>query len=526
MKLSFKFKIATLSFAVSGALLTIFGLVFFAFIYQSGLERMDRELRTLAESSLHGARPPQHWKNFDQSLKFIYGENSSTRIALFVVRHDDEVQYQSDNAPAELAQLPRPNIPSEERPGPEAHFSEKLDLNKDGHVSIEEFDGPAGDFFRFDVDGNGTISRKEANAIDQPPRGHPPGGHPPTRYTPRIKSPPLFQTLETTMGNWRVGLFDDPRLRISMAMDMSEFYADIDRFRIAFMIAVPLGLVLLGMAGWFLAGRAMKPVAAIADTAEGITAKGLDQRIPAVGNDIELERLVTVSNNMLDRLEKSYHQAVRFSADAAHELQTPLTILQGELDNAIQSSEDGSAEQQRYSMLLEELRNLKGVVQKLLLLAHADEGLLNLSLHPIDLSDMLRSATEDTEIMAPGLTIETRIPEGIKVLADPALLNQTIRNMTSNAAKYSTESGSAVFELEQTKKTIRFTLANTAPPIPDEDRPLLFERFHRVEKSRTTAGSGLGLSLAREIARAHCGDLVLNPYADGMVSFTLSLPNA
>ena len=186
--------------------------------------------------------------------------------------------------------------------------------------------------------------------------------------------------LSSVITNWRVGIFSTPEITLIAAIDMNSFYAEINRLRTAFMISVPLGLLILGYMGWYLADRAMKPVAAIAETAEGITAKGLDQRIPMIGNDIELERLVTVSNSMLDRLEKSYHQAVRFSADAAHELQTPLTILQGELDNAIQTSENGSEEQQRYSMLLEELRNLKAVVQKLLLLAHADEGRLNVNL--------------------------------------------------------------------------------------------------------------------------------------------------
>jgi signal transduction histidine kinase len=331
-------------------------------------------------------------------------------------------------------------------------------------------------------------------------------------------------TVETSTVNWRAGVFCTEEITLVAAMDMDAFNAEVNRFRTAFMIAVPVGLILLGLLGWFLAGHAMKPVAAIADTVAGITAKGLDKRIPMISNDIELERLVTVSNNMLDRLEKSYHQAVRFSADAAHELQTPLTILQGELDNAIQSSEDGSDEQQRYSMLLDELRNLKAVVQKLLLLAHADEGRLNVQHQPVDLSELATNAAEDIELMAPHLDIELDIAPDIVVSGDPALLNQTIRNMTSNAAKYAKAHGRAVFALKRDDGNVHFTLSNTAFPIPEEDRPLLFDRFHRVDKARTTAGSGLGLSLAREIARAHGGDLVLDPCVEEMVSFTLTLP--
>jgi signal transduction histidine kinase len=396
----------------------------------------------------------------------------------------------------------------------------RLDQNGDGLISVDEFDGPIADFVEMDINGDGFITTAEDSAPDDmfmPP---------PMRREPPALVQPVFQTLETSSGDWRVGTFRTREQSVLMAMDMEVFYQDINRFRTAFLIAVPAGLIVLAFAGWFLADRAMRPVVIIADTAEGITAKGLDRRIPMVGRDIELQRLVSVFNNMLDRLEKGYQQAVRFSADAAHELQTPLTILQGELDNAIQSAEAGSTEQQRYGMLLEELSNLKSVVQKLLLLAHADEGRLKLNASPIDLSELIRSAAEDLEVMAPELKIEISVPERITTIADAALLNQAVRNMISNAAKYASEGGTVVFSLEPGEEQVCFQLANTAVPIPDEDQPLLFKRFHRVEKSRTTAGSGLGLSLAREIARAHGGDLVLNPYREGKVSFSLTLPTA
>jgi signal transduction histidine kinase len=532
MKLSFKTKIAFISLTGSGALLAAFGMATFAFIYSTGIDRMDRELRALVEVPMRGEHPADYWKQFGNSIKFIQGEGRADRLSMMVRNRFDEILFQSENARPQFEQLSLPPIPQQTAENTSFHvrtFLERNDHNNDGNVSAEEFDGPASGFEAADQNNDGFIDQNEAASI-RPPRQRPGAGGrtaPPDgkdHRGPRMPTTSTFSTLELAFENWRVGIFRTPDITIIVALDMDEFYTEVNQLRTAFLIAVPLGLLVLGFMGWYLAGRAMKPVAAIAKTAEGITAKGLDRRIPMVGNDTELERLVTVSNNMLDRLEKSYHQAVRFSADAAHELQTPLTILQGELDNAIQTSEDGSAEQQRYSMLLEELRNLKAVVQKLLLLAHADEGRLNVSPQPVDLSDLIVSAAEDIEIMAPELQVETRIADHVLIEADPALLNQTIRNMTSNAAKYADPGGRVLFALEPHENAICFTLANTAPPIPEEDRPLLFERFHRVEKSRTTAGSGLGLSLAREIARAHSGDLVQNPYQDGMVSFTLSLP--
>lgn len=477
MKLYFKFKIALLSLLISGALLTIFGIILFGFIYQSGMDRMDREMRTLAEPLVHGRHPPEHWQQLENSLAFIYGSNATARVELSIVDRNNQLIFVSKNAPTALLK----SLPSTAAP-------------------------------------NTPKRRPPPSSFERPP----PWDHP---KDPHQIDPPTFSTLKnTTTGNWRVGTFSNPHQTITLAINMESFYAEINQFRTTFLIATPLSLLLLALAGWFLAARAMKPVAQMANTAESITAQELEKRIPSVANDIELERLVTVFNDMLERLEKSYQQAIRFSADAAHELQTPLTILQGELDNAIQSSEDGSNEQQRYSILLEELSNLKAVVQKLLLLAHADEGRLNLNPVPLNLSELIHEAVEDFEIIAPNLDVKTNLPSTAPVKGDPALLNQILRNMISNAAKYSTAEGEAVFTLKQTKSTISFTLANTAPPIPESDIPLLFERFHRVEKSRTTSGSGLGLSLAREIAQAHGGTLTLDPYANGMISFSLSLP--
>ena len=463
MKRSFRLKIALLSFGVSGTLLAAFGIAFFINAYRFGIDRMDREIRALVQAQLNEEHPVEHWQNFDRSLRFIYGNEHAALLAVRVSDPLGTTLFQSENTPPEVSALPTPRFPL------------------------------------------------------MPPL-------PPGTAMPFPTGKPKYMTLSTADGDWRVGLFCNPEVFVCTAMNMNAFYRDIRHFKTAFFITVPLGLILLAITGWLMASHALKPVAVIADTLESITAKGLDRRIQAVETDSELDRLVRTANRMLDRLEKSYHQAVRFSADAAHELQTPLTILQGELDNALQAAADSSDEQRRCNMLLGELRNLKAVVQKLLLLAHADEGRLALNHQSVDLTDMVRAAAEDLEMLAPHLTISEEIESELILSADPALLTQALRNMITNAAKYTPNNGAVRLELSTDGQTARFTLSNTAPPIPDPDRPLLFERFHRVDKARSASGSGLGLSLAREIARAHDGDLVLNPYTDGRVSFTLQLP--
>ena len=130
--------------------------------------------------------------------------------------------------------------------------------------------------------------------------------------------------------------------------------------------------------------------------------------------------------------------------------------------------------------------------------------------------------------IAPELEVQQHIPAVIRVMADADLLAQAIRNMTSNAVKYNCERGRVQFELETTNGIARFTLSNTGAPIPEEDWERVFDRFYRVDKSRSrrAGGAGLGLSLAREIARAHHGDLALDPARGDMISFTLTIPLA
>ena len=317
------------------------------------------------------------------------------------------------------------------------------------------------------------------------------------------------------------------RITILIGLNMAGFYEDADRYRNNFLIAAPLALLLMAGGGWWLAQRALRPVGLITKTAEKMSAHGLDQRIPAAKADTEFQRLVSVINAMLDRLESGFQQAVRFSADAAHELQTPLTVLQGMLDDAIRHSEAGSAEQQRSSDLLEEVQRLKTIVRKLLILSRADAGRLDLSLEPVNMSSLVESLLEDVEIMAPQLRIDQRIQPGLMVNADPQLLRQVVQNMVSNAIKYNLpEKGVIAFRLANRKGVVHFRVANTGPAIPPKDRQRVFDRFYRVDQSRNdrVPGSGLGLSLALEITRAHKGRLVLDPPKKGITSFTLSLP--
>ncbi|MCJ8281548.1 MAG: ATP-binding protein, partial [Rivularia sp. ALOHA_DT_140] len=178
------------------------------------------------------------------------------------------------------------------------------------------------------------------------------------------------------------------------------------------------------------------------------------------------------------------------------------------------------------SYLLDEVYRLRGIIRKLLLLSLADAGQLSLYLVKVDISELLFQMLEDVEMLAPHLTVQTNIAKGLTVKGDRDLLMQVLQNLFSNAIKYNLADGWIKIDAFTKNNLLRITIVNASKGIKDENRTRIFDRFHRGDSAHTrkVEGIGLGLSLAREIVRAHHGELILNPELDGETSFTVSLP--
>jgi len=198
------------------------------------------------------------------------------------------------------------------------------------------------------------------------------------------------------------------------------------------------------------------------------------------------------------------------------------------LEHALNSAEPGSEQQRVYGDLLEEIQRLKSITQKLLLLAKADAGQLKLELQPMNLSSAVLELVEDACDLNESLQIEHAVQPGVQVKTDADLLQQVLQNLLSNAAKYNQPEGSIRFELSANATHASLRVGNTGPGIPESARPRIFERFFRADPSRNReiGGSGLGLSLSREIVRAHGGELDLESAANGWTWFHLRLPLA
>lgn len=342
--------------------------------------------------------------------------------------------------------------------------------------------------------------------------------------------PPVSAVISQSVDGqlWRIGLASTERARVAVAVNARAIESDMKGIRNAFLFTLPLALALIGLGGWVFSSRALRPLQKLTKATRKVTAEGLNQRISAVGEDKEFVELIDVYNRMLERLERSFQQAHRFSADAAHELKTPLAILQGQLERAINTTEDGSPMLAELTSILDEVRRLSTISRKLLLLSQADAGRLSVLREPFDLSRALADLVEDTRMLAPTLQVTAEIQPGVMVGADGSLLMQVLHNLISNAIKYNVEDGWIRIATVVWSQQVEVQVSNSSPGIPAGERSKIFERFYRADPahSRKVEGVGLGLSVSREIARAHGGDITLKADSDGVVQFSLTLPAA
>ncbi|BBD58767.1 integral membrane sensor signal transduction histidine kinase [Nostoc sp. HK-01] len=479
---SFRLRIALLSATLAGTTLVGFGAVSWFQIYNAKISRLDAEL---LNQLLRANRPPETGKlpPRPELLPSDFGTNSKTPIALLI-----------------------------------------LDTNGQ---TIREFNSLSADT---EVKGL-LIQRLElAPAPPSIPRQRPPvifGTNQPVKPPPR-PIPPQLVTEHTAKATWRIGAAKFPNAQVAFAVSLQAVNQEMASIRNIFLISIPGALVLVAVGAWFVSGGALHPIRQLTGVIQQVTVQGLDQRIPSETTDVEFVELIRVFNQMLERLERSFTQASRFSADAAHELKTPLTILQGELERSLQQVEPGSEVQQRLSNLLDEVHRLSGIMRKLLLLSLADAGKMGLYLADVNMSELLLEIVEDVELLAPHLSVQTDIPDNLQVKGDRDLLIQVLQNLLSNAIKYNFADGWIKIQAYQTQKTLKVTIANSSKDILASDRDRLFERFYRGDPARTrkVEGIGLGLSLAREIVRAHQGELALDSLTSGQTGFILTLPVA
>lgn len=327
-------------------------------------------------------------------------------------------------------------------------------------------------------------------------------------------------------GEWRAARVVSPQARGIVAADLRAPKTEIQNSLLdALLVEIPLALVLAALGAGVLSTLMLRPVTRLREAMKALTPQELGRRLPADAEDREFKELIAAYNTMLDRLERSFLQASRFSADAAHELKTPLTILRGRIEQARRKASEPEL-QAELSDLLDEVARLSGITRKLLILSQADAGKLDLVLETIDLTDILTDMVADTHMVAEGRKLSAAIKPGLTVQGDTMLLQQLLNNLLSNAIRYSPADGFVDITAWRDANGITLLISNACQALTLEQRNLFFERFYRgnAVHNRDLDGNGLGLSLAREIARAHGGDLALQDGPDNVVRLQLFLP--
>ena len=295
-------------------------------------------------------------------------------------------------------------------------------------------------------------------------------------------------------------------------------------------IGVPPAALLLGLLlGWFMAGRALTPVLAVAQAAQRISGSNLSLRIPTRQADDELDYLILTFNRMIDRLESSFQQMKQFSADVSHELRTPLTAIRGQLEVALFTAK--TTEQYRDAMVnaLQDVDRLTQIVRALLLLSQAESGQLTLQKSPVDLSEVVRDLVEQFQIPAEaeGVRLVSEVPRECSAEVDRVQIERMLTNLLSNAVKF-TPGGHVRVELRSLGPVVEMVVEDTGCGIPSEYLPHIFDRFYRVPGSGTAPGPaqglGLGLSFVAWIVKAHHGTIDVQSRPGKGTRFTIELP--
>ncbi len=293
---------------------------------------------------------------------------------------------------------------------------------------------------------------------------------------------------------------------------------------------VPIALVIAGLGGSFLARKSLSPVVAMADRARRIGVENLSERLPVANPRDELGHLAETFNELLARLETSLIQQRQFMTDASHELRTPVTTTRTAAAVALQQQHRDEAEYRDTLKIVEEqAARLSRVVDDMFTLARADAGNYPVRMTPMYLDEVIDEIVRAARVVAGtrDVSVETTVVPSAAFTGDEELVRRMVTNLVDNAVRHTPNGTTVRIELDQTDAGYAIAVKDQGPGIPPEIREHIFERFFRADASRRRSardGAGLGLALARWIARAHGGDVALARSSQAGSTFVISLP--
>ncbi len=315
---------------------------------------------------------------------------------------------------------------------------------------------------------------------------------------------------------------------LQIGINRTSLDAALKQFLLIAIFLAPAGLAVASAAGWWMAGRALRPIRVLTQAAMEIGISGLDRRLPLSGTRDELDRLSATFNDMFARLAKAIGEMKQFTASISHELRTPISVLQGEAE--VMLLQEHSVEEYRRLLAshLEEYAKLTRLINRLLTLARAEAGEIQLHLATIDLAQLAGYLVEQFDLVASSkqVTLSIKTKDQALIKADREWLERAILNLLDNAIKYTSEGGNVTVSVEKRGLEQMLEIRDTGIGIAPDELPHIFERFYRADPSRSSQheGTGLGLSLVQWIISQHRGRIEVQSELGKGSRFAVWLP--
>jgi heavy metal sensor kinase len=288
----------------------------------------------------------------------------------------------------------------------------------------------------------------------------------------------------------------------------------------AFLIVVAAGV------GWFTARRAVSGVEAVTQTARKISGGTLEERVPVKKRGDEVDQLAITFNQMLDRIQILLTEIKDMNDHIAHDLRSPITRIRGTAEVALTAGKSLNDYENLAASTIEECDRLLEMINTMLMISKTEAGVGELSREAIDLAGFVREACELFQPSAEdqGIVLTCHAPDRSRVSGDARMIQRMLSNLLDNAIKYTPPGGAVTVSLSEKDARVFVLVEDTGCGISPSELPRIFDRFYRGDQSRSKPGFGLGLSLARAIARAHGGDITAASVPGKGSTFTVTLP--
>jgi heavy metal sensor kinase len=350
-----------------------------------------------------------------------------------------------------------------------------------------------------------------------------------------LKTTPYFHETVTgvfayplRMMNMQIHDQDGRPYILQLALSLQDVRTTLRNLLLIFAVLFPALVVVISILGYVFMKRVFLPVKKMVGVTKSITAEDLSLRLESLDSRDEIGELAETLNEMISRLDHSFNQIKRFSGDVSHELKTPLAKLRINAEIALRRERTEKEYRQVIKNMIEDAENLQKIIEDLLLLARMDSRSISISFATLALHEVFFEVFEDTHLLAKhnNLALGFEEIEHVDIKGDHGLIKRLFTNLIINAVQYTPTGGEVVFSLHKENGYAEFAITDTGVGIPEDALPYIFDRFYRVDKSRSqeTGGFGLGLSIAQKIAEVHRGHIIVQSSVGKGTTFQVSLP--